>query len=101
MKEKGFTHIVNERVRMKSVVFVVMSWIALITPLVIYAAPAYEITIQSDWKDLDHSTGRSEQFGGKWIWASTFVFKKRSKNPISLHNLDITRNGKRLDHISG
>lgn len=99
MKEKGFTHIADERVRMKRVSVIIVALFSLSTML--HSVPAHEISIESCWQDLDHSEKHIKQFGGKWIWSGTFVFKKRSKERVTLDNLDITWQGETLTNLSG
>lgn len=69
--------------------------------LFLQAAPAHEISIESCWKDLDNSEKHTHQFGGKWIWSGTFIFKKRSKTPLSLCDLDIAWKGKSIKQLTG
>ena len=72
-----------------------------LSTLFLHTAPAHEISIESCWTDLDHSERHIKQFGGKWIWSGTFVFKKRSKDPIALHTLDVAWTGDSLNNLSG
>lgn len=69
--------------------------------LFLKASPAHEIAIESCWKDLDESERHAQQFGGKWVWSGTFVFKKRSKEPIALYNLDVAWNGETIKNLTG
>ncbi len=69
--------------------------------LLLKAAPTHEISIESCWKNLDSSERHIQQFGGKWILSGTFVFRKRSKEPVSLHNLDVSWKGESIDNLSG
>lgn len=65
------------------------------------AMPEYEIEVKSNWQDLEKSPQKIKQFGGKWIWAGTFTFKKRSKEPIYLNSLDIQWNGQTIKNLTG
>jgi hypothetical protein len=86
---------------MKRVLCIMLAGGSLIAPSFLNTAPAHEISIEPCWKDLDQSSNRTEQFGGKWIWSGTFVFKKRSKNPIALYTLDVAWKGENLKHLAG
>lgn len=86
---------------MKHTVFLVLISGGFLIPTLAYATPEYEVQIKSKWEDLEQSTRRTKQFGGKWIWAGTFVFKKRSRDPISLSSLDISWEGKKIKHLTG
>lgn len=98
MKEKGFTHSTDERVQMKRV-FIIIATLFNLTFL--QAVPMHEISIESRWEDLDTSHRHVKQFDGKWVWSGTFIFKKRSKDPISLYNLDINWQGEQLAYLEG
>lgn len=86
---------------MKRIVILITLFGTCFAPFFIHSNTECEVHINSKWEDLEHSTHRTKQFGGKWIWAGTFVFKKRSRNPISLESLDITWEGQKISKLTG
>lgn len=57
----------------------------------------YHIEVQPEW----HNLGLQETgiFEGKWIWAGTVTFHKKSKRPLSIGSLDLKWTGDHLEKL--
>lgn len=60
---------------------------------------ACEVTINPEWKNLDDYE-KAEKFGGKWMLAGKITIKKRTKDTVVLHELDLAWEGsEKITHL--
>jgi hypothetical protein len=67
----------------------------------IHAVENFDITLKPKWCDLDGNCSRSADFGGKWILVGSITFKKRSKEPVSIDNINLHWKGETIDNLVG
>ena len=54
-----------------------------------------DLAIAPEWNDLeDTAKAKTEEFGGRWMHAGTFVFKNKSGDNVSLKELSLAWKGK-------
>ncbi len=51
------------------------------------------VTIQPDWKDLEHNPKYIKKFGGRWILAGTITIVKKAQEKIHLNRLHLQWEG--------
>ena len=56
---------------------------------------ACNLDITSTWNDLEDKEAKTEEFGGRWMHAGTFVFKNKSGDNVPLKELDLAWKGKK------
>src|ERR1700733_4051398 len=59
----------------------------------------FDITLKPKWNDLDPTSKKSAEFGGKWILAGSITFKKRSKEPIYIHHINLRWKCEPIDNL--
>jgi len=57
-----------------------------------------DLNVTSQWVDLDPQ--RTKQFGGKWILAGELVFHKRSKELITVKEIDLAWKGESISNLN-
>lgn len=62
--------------------------------------PSCELSVTSEWKDLDEQE-KAKKFGGRWVHVATLTIKKRSKDLVKLSELDLKWHGKKIPHLAG
>jgi len=60
----------------------------------------FTILLEPKWEDLEKNKKR-KLFTDKWILAGDITFKKRAPDFVSLNELHLTWNGKKINHIIG
>ncbi len=73
---------------------IIIFCLSLILNTIIATSPkenAYQIDINSIWKDLDATSKNNTQdvFGGKWILAGTFIFRNKTGDPVPMQELSL------------
>jgi len=58
----------------------------------------FTIKIESKWEDLDKDR-KKRIFQDKWIWAGDIIIKKTASDYVSLHELHLRWNGKKIEQL--
>lgn len=59
----------------------------------------FDITLKSEWQELGCDNGKCPDFGGKWVLVGSIIFKRRSKNPIFVNEINMRWHGQNLDNL--
>lgn len=62
--------------------------------------PSCELSVTSEWKDLDEQE-KAQKFGGRWVHVATLIIKKRSNDLVKLSELDLKWHGQKITQLSG
>lgn len=65
-----------------------------------YAAENFDIILKSKWKQLGCKDNTCTDFGGKWILVGSITFKRRSKEPIYVDEINLSWHGEKLDNLT-
>lgn len=60
-----------------------------------------KVVIEPKWEDLEHDSKKVELFGGKLILIGSITLKKRMKDPIYMHQIQLHWNGNEIENING
>ncbi len=61
----------------------------------------FAVKLEPEWKDLDQNPEKERQFGGKWILVGNIIFKKKSKECVSLNRLHLKWKGGHIEKLIG
>ena len=61
----------------------------------------FDVILLPHWNNLEHTTERIQQFGGKWILAGSITFKKKAKDTVHLNQLSLRWKGPKLQQLLG
>lgn len=64
-----------------------------------FSTEHFDILLKSKWRNLDQNNHSIIDFGGKWVLVGSITFKKKSKEPLFIDTLNLTWNGKHIDHL--
>lgn len=64
------------------------------------AVDNFDIVLKSKWKELGCSGNKCADFGGKWILVGSITFKRRSKEPIYVDEINLSWYGEKLDNLT-
>lgn len=59
-----------------------------------------ELTIKPLWQELDNNLKTVQAFGGKWILAAQLLLKKKSAEPLVIHELVLNWSGPCMNEIT-
>jgi len=86
---------------MKRLIYIVLPTVISITPIPTKTIENFDIVLKSKWQELDNNCKTCTDFGGKWILVGSITFKKRSKDPISVDEIDLRWHGEKIDNLIG
>jgi hypothetical protein len=61
----------------------------------------FDIVLKSKWQELGSNVIKHTDFGGKWVLVGSITFKKRSKDPIFVDEINLCWHGEKLDNLIG
>ena len=65
-----------------------------------YCIDNFDIILKSKWKELGCKDNNCADFGGKWILVGSITFKRRSKEPISISQINLSWHGAQLTDLT-
>ena len=86
---------------MKRLIQIMLSTIISTTSATTYSLENFDIVLKSKWQELGSNDNTCTDFGGKWILVGSITFKKRSKDPIFVDEINLRWHGEKLNHLIG
>jgi len=86
---------------MKRLIQIMLSTVISIASIPCYSRESFDIILKSKWQELDDNDSKCADFGGKWILVGSITFKKRSKNPVFVDEMNLRWHGELLDNLTG
>ena len=86
---------------MKRLIQIMLSTVISIASIPCYSRDSFDIVLKSKWQELDGSDSKCADFGGKWILVGSITFKKRSKSPVFVDEMNLRWHGEQLDNLTG
>lgn len=59
-----------------------------------------DIILKSKWKELCNNDDKCINFGGKWIVVGSITFKRKTKEPIYLDEINLVWQGEKIDNLT-
>lgn len=61
----------------------------------------FKLIIEPKWENLDTNTDSIKKFGGKWVLAGSIIFKKKSSECVTLHQIHLKWDGPFIENLTG
>ena len=61
----------------------------------------FSILLESKWQNLERNQEKNKAFGGKWILIGSIIFEKKSKEVISINEINLQWNGGNIENLIG
>lgn len=61
----------------------------------------FSVVLEPKWQNLERNQENNEAFGGKWILVGSITFEKKSKEFVSLENINLQWKGEKIEHLIG
>lgn len=65
----------------------------------VYALENFDIVLKSKWQELCTNDNKCSALGGKWILAGSITFKKGSKEPVCVNEINLRWHGEKLNNL--
>jgi hypothetical protein len=79
----------------------IILFISIIACMPTYTIDNCDIILKPKWKTLGCNDNKCADFGGKWVNVGSITFKKRSKEPIFVDEINLSWHGEHLDNLIG
>lgn len=61
----------------------------------------FSVVLESKWENLESSTKKTKEFGGKWVLVGSITFKKNSKESVNLNEIYLNWQGETIENLVG
>lgn len=58
-----------------------------------------DIILEPKWQEICNNNNKCCSFGGKWVLVGSITFKRKSKNPIFLDQINFVWHGEKIDNL--
>lgn len=58
-----------------------------------------DIILKPKWQEICNNDNKCASFGGKWVLVGSITFKRKSKEPIFLDEIDFAWHGEKMDNL--